>query len=310
MNDLNARIANLSPEKRKLLELLRQKQGQQNSDNPSEEDVIRENLFSFEDGELPEKGEVKSFYDALNSQLSTSQFGEYSFFLNYGYVPNSNPQFSQVRLPDVYLNKNSTRLVLEVIGDCELGPDTEVLDVGCGRGGTVYVFRKFFNVGRVTGGDLSSNAVRFCQKVHTYPDTFFKEADAENLPFEDQSFDIVTNLESSHTYGDLFAFYKEVWRVLRPGGNFLYTDLIPDERIGEYQEFLENLGFVTEHTIDITSNVLLSCDEMANVHSKAFTKENDSDIMANFLAVPNSPVYNEMKNGKTRYLLFRFHKKE
>ena len=48
--------------------------------------------------------------------------------------------------------------------------------------------------------------------------------DADNLPFADQSFDAVINIEASHCYPRLSHFLADVARVLRPGGHFLYVD--------------------------------------------------------------------------------------
>ena len=48
--------------------------------------------------------------------------------------------------------------------------------------------------------------------------------DAESLPFADESFDAVINVEASHAYPRLSRFLAEVVRVLRPGGHFLYAD--------------------------------------------------------------------------------------
>ncbi|MCP4104555.1 MAG: class I SAM-dependent methyltransferase [Desulfobacteraceae bacterium] len=313
MSDLSTRISNLSPEKRKLLDLLARKEDMQipdQQDSKPPTGLKQESLLFPPDKEgLPEKDEVRNFYNSVSNQLNDSPFGEHSIFLNYGYVPNNNPQYSQVRLPDICMNKNPTSLVLEVIGDCVLHPEHEVLDIGCGRGGTVSVFRRFFNVRKVTGVDLSPNAILFCRKVHTYPETYFMEGDAENLPFEDQSFDIVTNIESSHTYGDITAFYNEVYRVLKLGGYFLYTDLISCEDIEKYQNILQGLGFAIERKQNITSNVLMSCDDIADTHSGAYSGKNDPGFLENFLAMPDSPVYNKMRNGKSEYLLYKFHKK-
>ena len=47
---------------------------------------------------------------------------------------------------------------------------------------------------------------------------------AESLPFADESFDAVINVEASHGYPDFPRFLAEVARVLRPGGHFLYAD--------------------------------------------------------------------------------------
>ena len=181
---------------------------------------------------VPRSGEVKAsykrFYDAVNSQLDASVFGPFSFFLNYGYLPNLSPQYSRIQLPDHFVNKNSVRLVLELIGDCDL-KDRRILDVGCGRGGTVFVIKQFFEPRSVQGLDLSPNAIASCRASHRHDNVRFDEGDAENLPFDRELFDVVTNVESSHSYPNLGAFYTEVFRVLAPGGCFLYTDVIPND---------------------------------------------------------------------------------
>ena len=56
-------------------------------------------------------------------------------------------------------------------------------------------------------------------------DTLLAHVDSEDLPFPDDSFDAVINIESSHTYPNFSRFLAEVARVLRPGGHFLYTDV-------------------------------------------------------------------------------------
>ena len=48
------------------------------------------------------------------------------------------------------------------------------------------------------------------------------QGDAQDLPFPDESFDAVINVEASHIYPNFERFLGEVARVLRPGGHFLY----------------------------------------------------------------------------------------
>ena len=52
----------------------------------------------------------------------------------------------------------------------------------------------------------------------------FVQGDSEALPFPNGSFDVVINVESSHTYPHFDRFAAEVWRVLRTNGTFLITD--------------------------------------------------------------------------------------
>jgi phthiocerol/phenolphthiocerol synthesis type-I polyketide synthase E len=255
------------------------------------------------------KADYKQFYDAVSSQLNASGFGQFSYFLNYGYVSDGGTDHSVVGLPARFFNKNSVRLVLELIGDCPID-GSEVLDVGCGRGGTIYALKKFFEPATLTGLDLSTTAIEFDRRAHGDSRTLFHQGDAENLPFADESFDVVTNVESSHSYPNVDRFYAEVYRVLRPGGFFLYTDVLAVQQITTVLAELDRLGFRLEVNRNITNSVLLSCDEVAEARVEAFGHRNDPGLMQNFLATPGSQVYDEMRTGRWEYRIFRAAKPE
>ncbi len=296
MNDVAKRIESLSPERRKLLERLLSSRGGRRSD--STEPPRMEWLSTL----TGEKGKTKRFYDAVNRQLDPTEFGRFAYFLNYGYVSDGGPEDSVVQLPPHFLNRNSVKLALEVVGDCPLRGAT-VLDVGCGRGGTVHVMRTFFQPARIVGLDLSSAAVRFCTRTHRHPETAFVEGDSERLPFASAFFDAVSNIESSHLYPDRGAFYREVWRTLRPGGRFLYADLLPARVVGPSLDDLRRLGFSLERERDITRNVLLSCDEIARNRVGAYQDPAQADLLEEFLAAPGSQVYREIESGVFRYII-------
>ncbi|WP_437627962.1 class I SAM-dependent methyltransferase [Sorangium sp. So ce1151] len=306
---LDARLAALSPEKRRLFALLQRKRAAPaacaSAAGAPPLARLSPERFQMTDGGPPERARLRDFYDAVSQQLDASPFAEHAIFLNYGYVPNDAPQRARVALPDSHLNKNAIRLVLELVGDHELGPEDAVLDVGAGRGGTCVVLRRFFRFGRFTGLDLSPAAVAFSASAHRHPHNEFLVGDAVRLPFADGAFDVVTNVESSHGYGDIPAFFREVARVLRPRGVFLYTDLIPDEHVEGRVRCLRGLGFAVEREEDITANVLLSCDETAATHARAFANDNDRGLMEVFLGMPSSRVYQDMKGGRQRYMLYR-----
>jgi ubiquinone/menaquinone biosynthesis C-methylase UbiE len=100
-----------------------------------------------------------------------------------------------------------------------------VLEVGCGHGGGASYLMRTVQPASYTGLDLNPAGIALCRKKHNLPGLDFVQGDAENLPFPDQSFDVVLNIESSHCYPRFRRFLAEVARVLRPGGHFLYTDL-------------------------------------------------------------------------------------
>ena len=198
------------------------------------------------------------------------------------------------------------RLVLEVIGGCDLS-GRRVLDVGCGRGGTVSVITQFFEPASVCGLDLAPAAIQFCRTSQRDAKVAFHVGDAEQLPFPDTSFEVVTNIESSCTYPDIRAFYRQVFRVLVPGGHFLYTDAMPVGRFAECTRYLRDTGFRLELDRDITANVLASCDEIAGHRMQAYGARREG-AMDDFLGTPGSHFYGEMKRGGWAYRIHRWTK--
>jgi ubiquinone/menaquinone biosynthesis C-methylase UbiE len=94
------------------------------------------------------------------------------------------------------------------------GDPERVLDVGCGTGeGTLLLAREFPRAG-IRGVDISAEMVRIAQgKVGLDPEgrVAFKVGDAGRLPWPDESFDLVAQL-------NMPPFFAEIARMLRPGG--------------------------------------------------------------------------------------------
>jgi acyl transferase domain-containing protein/SAM-dependent methyltransferase len=247
------------------------------------------------------KASYRDFYDNITRRLGNSGAGDASFFLNYGYVSRGEGDEAAFDVPDGVFNPNSIRLVYELIGQTALS-GRRVLDIGCGRGGTVSLLAERFKAEAV-GVDLSPEAIAFCRRTHRHAGVSFEVGDAENVPIADHSFDAVTNIESSHTYPNLRAFLLEARRTLRPGGWFLYTDLLPVQRWAEVRVLLASLRFKICSDRDITANVLASCDSISTTRAGAFG-ERDS-MIDNFLAVPGSSVYVQMQSRAWEYRILR-----
>jgi len=97
----------------------------------------------------------------------------------------------------------------------------KVLDVGCGNG---YVLSRYAGAGaNVYGVDITGTAVELTKKrfqlLHLEGD--FRVADAEHLPFADQSFDCVTCMGVLHHVADTRSSVAEIRRVLKPGGQLI-----------------------------------------------------------------------------------------
>ncbi len=91
------------------------------------------------EGEAPgaaAKASYREFYNDVTRRLERSGVGDASFFLNYGYISLGEGDEARFEVPDLVFNPSSVRLAFELIGGTAL-QGRRVLDVGCGRGGTV-----------------------------------------------------------------------------------------------------------------------------------------------------------------------------
>src|SRR5262245_28551847 len=298
MNDLDKRIAGLSAEKKKIFERLLTQRGLEGTISPPVIAPAPSGLPVLQP--ISEKSKARDFYNSLNENLNPTPFGQFSFFLNYGYVSDATPEYTPVALPEHYLNRNSVKLVLETIGQCPFN-DALVLDISCGRGGTEYVIQSFFQPDLVAAMDLSSSAIRLSHSPQQSRNIGVLEGDAESLPFRSDYFHVVINIEASHLYPDALSFFREVFRVLQPEGHFLYADLQSSERIAGYVGYLQQIGFVIEQECDITNNVVLSCDQVARQRVQAYRNQHQYRVLEDFLATPGSRTYEDLKQRAWRY---------
>lgn len=94
-------------------------------------------------------------------------------------------------------------------------PHPRILDVGCGTGANLEMLADF---GEAEGVDVSTEALDFCR---TRGLQNVRQGEAEHLPYEDRSFDLVTGLDVVEHLDDDVAGLREMRRVLRLGGRAL-----------------------------------------------------------------------------------------
>jgi SAM-dependent methyltransferase len=132
----------------------------------------------------------------------------------------------------------------------QLKPEDSVLDIGCGIGRTALAMAKFLtSKGSYTGLDVIKFAVEWCQRhvAGMHPNFSFVYADIQNetynrrgkiiphlydFPFENETFtfSLATSLFTHLLPLTAERYIKEAERVLRPGGRFLSTWFLLDER--------------------------------------------------------------------------------
>lgn len=102
------------------------------------------------------------------------------------------------------------------------GEEISILDVGCGTGYNLGFLRRY---GRVQGVDMSPEALRFCRERGETEVTLHE---AGELPFEDQSFHLLTAFDVIEHIEDDRGALREFRRLLMPGGRLLiYTPALP-----------------------------------------------------------------------------------
>jgi ubiquinone/menaquinone biosynthesis C-methylase UbiE len=108
----------------------------------------------------------------------------------------------------------------------------KVLDVGCGIGGPARLMAEDYGCD-VTGIDITNEFIRtatlLSELTGLHEHTYFIQADATALPFDDESFDIAWTQHVQMNIEDKRSFYSEIARVLKRGGRFIYYDIFCTE---------------------------------------------------------------------------------
>lgn len=240
---------------------------------------------------------------AMVHETLPEPYRAFATFLNLGYVANENQQHAVRGPAHAIFNQLSTKLLFEVLGSCDL--DGRVtLELGAGRGGNIAMIQRYYNPKMLVGLDLSPVNAEFCRRHHTVAGGGFIVGDVEYLPFRDAAADVVLNLESSHYYPNINRFFDEVYRVLAPGGEFLYADILPAETFASAVTYLDHLGFDLTRNQDISSNVLLSCAAIAKLRERA----QGNGVYNTFLVVPGSAEFEALCTGHTQYRILTLRK--
>jgi len=118
---------------------------------------------------------------------------------------------------------------LELARVVNLGSRMHVLDVGCGLGGASRRIAREFGC-RVTGIDLTDEYVRtatmLAARVGLSNLVTYRQGDALELPFPDARFDVVWTQHAAMNIRDKAALYREMYRVLVPGGALAIYDIL------------------------------------------------------------------------------------
>lgn len=164
-------------------------------------------------------------------------------------------------------------------GAIALGADSDLIDLGCGLGGPARYFASRFGC-RVHGVDLTPE---FCDLARQFNDLTgltgriaVRQGSVLELPYDDALFDAAYTQNVSMNIADRVGFYREAYRILKPGGVFaaaevclgdggdvLYpvpwaetqatSHLMSEE---ENRSAFEAAGFTVLRTVDVSDRIL------------------------------------------------------
>ncbi|MBN1185018.1 MAG: class I SAM-dependent methyltransferase [Bacteroidales bacterium] len=224
-------------------------------------------------------------------------------FMNYGYE-DKRCHVSLSREDEA--NRYSIQLYHHLTSSVELA-GKDILEIGCGRGGGLAYTVRTFNPASAQGVDLDKVAISFCNRHYPHENLNFMRGDAQKLSIEDNTFDVILNVESSHRYPDMKAFLTEVRRLLRPGGYFLYTDFRYPHEMDILKDQLQNTGMEILKEEEITPNIVRALD-LDDMRRRSLVKKLAprliQKIALNFAGTVGSATYNQFASGEYVYFSY------
>jgi ubiquinone/menaquinone biosynthesis C-methylase UbiE len=161
----------------------------------------------------------------------------------------------------------------QIVQQADVRPGEKVLDVGCGTGAQTLPAAEVAGPGNVTGIDASPDMIDIALRKAGKRglDIDFRVAPMEELPFEDGRFDLVLSGFMMHhlPVEVMEAGFREVRRVLKPGGRFVAVDFSAEggslmgrvitlvghghnkQQTQRLRTMLEEAGFLNVQTLDV-----------------------------------------------------------
>jgi ubiquinone/menaquinone biosynthesis C-methylase UbiE len=227
-------------------------------------------------------------------------------FLNWGYE--EDPPMALPLDPADEKNRYCIQLYHRTATQEDLS-GKKVLEPSCGHGGGGEYVVKTLHPASYTGLDFNPDGIEFAKKRHNLPGLDFVHGDAESLPFPDESFDAVLNVEASHAYPHFDRFLSEMVRVLRPGGHFLYVDVRGFLEYDAWDAALAGMPLRMVSKREINAAVLRGLDnnshkylDLVNTRVPKFLQP----FARLFAGAPGTLMYKELQRGRLSYRMYNF----
>jgi len=155
-----------------------------------------------------------------------------------------------------------------------------VLDLGSGAGIDVFLASKMVGPsGRVIGIDMTKEMIVRAKAIASeqgYTNVEFRLGEIENIPVEDESVDVIISNCVINLAPDKLKVFKEAYRVLKPNGRLMVSDLVletdlPEEFRNSYDAWAECIAGVLEKSDYLNKIVSVGFKEVKVVSQKPYT---------------------------------------
>ncbi len=150
------------------------------------------------------------------------------------------------------MNKGHDKVSNWGFSHIEAKSNMKILDIGCGGGMGIKKWLELSKHSKVIGLDYSSESVKKSMKKNKKAVEQGRceviEGSVMNLPFKENEFDFVSAFDTVHFWPDMMKSFKNVNRVLKPGGQFLIVNEASflDKRSKKWERIIDGMRIYTE----------------------------------------------------------------
>ena len=145
------------------------------------------------------------------------------------------------------MNRSHENMAVWGVSHFDIAEDDRILDIGCGGGKNLERFSTQIRTGKVVGIDYSEvsveKSIELNRKAVDEGKVEVIQASVSEMPFDDESFDIVTGFETIYFWPDFINDLREVNRVLKKGGIVFFCNeaVYREGEMEKYDDLVELL---------------------------------------------------------------------
>jgi arsenite methyltransferase len=153
------------------------------------------------------------------------------------------------------LRPGGFEITKKAVDFCKFKAGDIILDLGCGKGATIKYLRDNYNI-RAKGLDIAETLVKEAKRVNKDAEIIISSGD--KIPFEKESFNGVFAECTLSLMNDLGKTIEEVWRVTKPGGRLVISDIYANkpEYLDELKRYSVNTCLKAPHDLNKLKELL------------------------------------------------------